>query len=136
MNRKLTFWTLLIISLLSSHFAIAEARRDAGGSDPLRKAQYIIRQLSQEKSRLEADNGKLNVDLKAQTDKVEKLEKKLAKLEEKLDKYKKNNMNLVDRVKSDNERMKSLIEKYNHTADNELALFAQGFEGPRLQKKP
>ncbi len=110
----LIFLCITILSTLSGN-VLAEARRDAGGSDPMRKMQYMLRQLSQEKSSLEAENGKLSSDLKTETEEKEKLQAKLKKLDRKLDKSKDNNLKLVSRVKQDNERMKKMIEKYRET---------------------
>lgn len=101
--------------LLFTGHANAEARRDAGAADPLRKMQYMLRQLSQEKSKLEAKNGKLKLDFKAETEEKEKLQVKLEKLEARFGKSKDNNLKLVARVKQDNERMKEMIEKYRET---------------------
>jgi len=106
---------LLCVSVLSTSAGnvMAEARRDAAGAaDPMRKMQYMLRQLSQEKSSLEAENGKLKIDLKKETEDKEKLQTKLKKFEKKLDKSKDNNLKLVSRVKQDNERMKEMIAKY------------------------
>jgi len=96
---------------------MAEARREAGAADPLRKMQYMLRQLSQEKSKLEAENGKLKIDLKTEVKNREKLQAKFDKLNQKLDKSKDSNLKLVSRVKQDNERMKDMIEKYRETVN-------------------
>lgn len=94
----------------------AEARRDAAGAaNPMRKMQYMLRQLSEEKTSLEAENGKLKADLKAETQKKEKLQSKLDKLDKKLDRSKDNNLKLLSRVKQDNERMKEMIARYRET---------------------
>ena len=110
---------LLCISVLSisSGNVMAEARRDAGAADPVRKMQYMLRQLSQEKSRLESDNARLNAELKQQAEEQKKLQAKLDKLEKKLDKSKESNQKLVSRVKQDNERMKEMIAKYKETVE-------------------
>ncbi len=109
---------LLCVSVLSASAGdvMAEARRDAAGAaDPMRKMQYMLRQLAQEKSSLEAENGKLKIALKKETEDKEKLQTKLKKFEKKLDKSKDNNLKLVSRVKQDNERMKAMIVKYRET---------------------
>ncbi|HEB55624.1 MAG TPA: hypothetical protein ENI98_04815 [Gammaproteobacteria bacterium] len=94
----------------------AEARRDAAGAaNPMRKMQYMLRELSEKKSSLEAENGKLKADLKAETQKKEKLQSKLDKLDKKLDRSKDNNLKLLSRVKQDNERMKEMIARYRET---------------------
>ncbi len=109
---------LFCITLLSmpAENVMAEARRDAAGAaDPMRKMQYMLRQLTQEKSSLEAENGKLRIDLKTEAKEKEKLQARLDKLEKKLGKSKDNNLKLVSRVKQDNERMKKMIAKYRET---------------------
>lgn len=120
MNLKTTTCHTLIflcITILSTSTGkvLAEARRDAGAADPMRKMQYMLRQLSQEKSSLEVENGKLRSDLKTETKEKEKLQTKLKKLNKKLDDSKDNNLKLVSRVKQDNERMKEMIKKYRET---------------------
>ncbi len=119
MNLNLTAKKLLLlvcISLLAGN-VMAEARREAGAADPMRKMQYMLRQLSQEKSKLEAENGKLKIDLKTEAEEKEKLQAKLEKLNKKLDKSKDSNLKLVSRIKQDNERMKKMIAKYRETVD-------------------
>jgi chromosome segregation ATPase len=111
---------ILLLSLASSNVVINVAyaettRRDAGGDNAMRKAQYMLRQLSQEKSALQADKAKLDA-------KVESLSAKVGELEESVEKYKKklgesndNNSQLVDRVNRDHERMQALQEKIRET---------------------
>ncbi len=112
---KITSFILFFTCLILTGNVAAEARRDAGAADPMRKMQYMMRQLSQEKSKLEADIGKLKIDLKKEIEEKEKLQAKLDKLNKKLDKSKDSNLKLVSRVKQDNERMKEMIAKYRET---------------------
>lgn len=85
----------------------AEARRE-GGEDALRKAQYMIRQLSQEKSELQ----KQVVELEA---KVDGLNKAQEDKDAHLAKSQSNNARLVERVQSDMEKFKTLLERYRET---------------------
>lgn len=101
---------------LSTDNVMAEARRDAAGAaNPMRKMQYMLRELSEKKSSLEAENGKLKADLKAETQKKTTLQSKLDKLNEKLGRSKDNNLKLVARIKQDNERMKEMIARYKES---------------------
>ncbi len=96
--------------------AMAEARRDAAGaSNPMRKMQYMLRELSDEKSALEADNGKLKAELTTETKKNKKLQTRLDNLDKKLGKSKGDILKLVSRIKQDNERMKKMIAMYKDT---------------------
>ncbi|VAX10535.1 hypothetical protein MNBD_GAMMA25-270 [hydrothermal vent metagenome] len=114
---KITSFIIFCTCLIVTGNVAAEARRDAGAADPMRKMQYMLRQLSQEKSKLEAENGKFKIDLKTEAEEKEKLQAKLEKLNKKLDKSKDNNLKLVSRVKQDNERMKEMIARYRETVN-------------------
>ncbi len=112
------FIILFCISMLSipTGKAMAEARRDAAGAaNPMRKMQYMLRQLSEEKSSLEAENGKLKAELETETKEKEKLQSRLDMLDKKLGRSKDNNLKLVSRIKQDNERMKKMIARYRET---------------------
>ncbi len=101
---------------LSAGKVMAEARRDAAGTaNPMRKMQYLLREMSEEKSSLEAKNSELNADLKVETGKKEKLQSKLDRLGKNLNRSKDNNIKLVSRIKQDNERMKEMIARYKQT---------------------
>ncbi len=109
---------LFCISVLnmSAGNVMAEARRDAAGADnPVRKLQYMLRQVSEEKASLEADNGKLKADLTTETKKKKELQSKLDKLEKRLTGSEGTNLKLVSRIKQDNERMKKMIAMYKET---------------------
>ncbi len=109
---------LFCISVLnmSAGNVMAEARRDAAGADnPVRKLQYMLRQVSEEKASLEADNGKLKADLTTETKKKKELQSKLDKLEKRLTSSEGTNLKLVSRIKQDNERMKKMIAMYKET---------------------
>lgn len=109
---------LLCIGVLgmSAGNAMAEVRRDAAGaSNPMRKMQYMLRELSDEKSALEADNGKLKARLTTETKKNKKLQTRLDSLDKRLGKSKDDILKLVSRINKDNERMKKMIAIYKET---------------------
>lgn len=109
---------LLCIGVLgmSAGNAMAEVRRDAAGaSNPMRKMQYMLRELSDEKSALEADNGKLKAKLTTETKKNKKLQTRLDSLDKRLGKSKGDILKLVSRINQDNERMKKMIAIYKET---------------------
>jgi chromosome segregation ATPase len=95
---------LPILTLTAFAQVRAEARRE-GGEDVLRKAQYMIRQLNQEKGELQ----KQVADLQAELDDVRKQQ---AATDAHLAKSRHNNERLVERVQSDVEKFKVLVERY------------------------
>jgi len=102
-------------AILLATQAVAEGRRVSGGDDAVRKAQYMLRQLSQEKTELQAENARIAGERDALQEKIEKLDKNLARKGKQLDRASANNDKLVDRVKSDNDKMRALIEKLRTT---------------------
>lgn len=105
MNRRYLMVALLPILTLTAFAQVrAEARRE-GGEDVLRKAQYMIRQLNQEKGELQ----KQVADLQAELDDVRKQQ---AATDAHLAKSRHNNERLVERVQSDVEKFKVLVERY------------------------
>jgi predicted RNase H-like nuclease (RuvC/YqgF family) len=103
----------LVLTLTGAYSgtAAAEARRDAGG-DAVRKAQLMMRQLMQEKSRLEAENARLSGELEAAREELARQEKDLSR---QLQASRASNAKLSDRVRSDHERMQELMDRYNTT---------------------
>ena len=106
---------LLMAALLlmaASFSAVAETARRDGGDDALRKAQYLLRQLSAEQERLKTENAKLQTeieDLKAENG---RLETSLGEQESALARSRKNTESLIERVKSDGEKYRRLIDRY------------------------
>jgi len=101
---------------LSAGRVNAEVRRDAAGAaNPMRKMQYMLRELSEEKTSLEADNAKISANLKTETKNRKKLQVKLDKLNKKLAEARNFNLKLVSRIKQDNVRMKKMIAMYKET---------------------
>ena len=107
---------LAIPVIFSSFSAFGEARRDGGADDPMRRAQLMIRQLSQQKSSLEAENAKLNQDIQGLNGQLEKLESQIAKMQKKLASSSTRNEQLTDRVKSDIEKFKQLADRFRETS--------------------
>jgi chromosome segregation ATPase len=104
-------WLIILVAalpLLCTKPVAAEARRE-GGEDVLRKAQYLIRQLNQEKTELQSQV----VELQRQ---VDELKKQHGATEARLAKSQTSNERLVQRVQSDAEKFKTLLERYRETA--------------------
>ena len=109
---------LMIYAVLLSLFTsagFAESRRDTGSQDPMRKAQLMMRQLSQAKAQLEAENARLGGELKTAQQKLGELEGKLEKTSSRLTQSKADGQKLAARVRNDHEKMQNLIEKYRNT---------------------
>jgi chromosome segregation ATPase len=101
-------WLTITIIVLSSYAAQsgAEARRDAGGgAQTSKKAQYMIRQLHNEKQELQAQLAELQ-------GKYDQLVKEHEKTRASLEKSSSNNEKLVSRVKGTAEKYKELVERY------------------------
>ncbi len=108
MNRyTLLFFTASIVLSTFSAQLNAEVRRDAGGGSAQanKKAQYMIRQLYNEKQALEVKLAELQ-------GKFDGLTKEHAKTTASLEKSSANNEKLVSRVKGTSEKYKELAVKY------------------------
>jgi len=107
MNRYAFFAiaAFIVTSTLSSQVN-AEARRDAnGGAQASKKAQYMIRQLHNEKQELQATLAELQ-------GKFDKLTTEHEKTMAELEKSSASNDKLVSRVKGTSDKYKELAEKY------------------------
>lgn len=93
-----------LLALWGTGQVSAETRRE-GSEDALRKAQYIIRQLNQEKSGLQKQLTELQM-------KVDALEKEQNVAENSLAKSRHNNQRLAERMQSDAEKYKTLLGLY------------------------
>jgi septal ring factor EnvC (AmiA/AmiB activator) len=107
---------LPVISALCCTGVNAEARRDGGGDQALRKAQYLIRQLSEEKSELQGKVIRLEEELDRVRAELEDLKDENKVLDARLNKSRSNNEQLVERVRSDLDKFKKLLERYRETA--------------------
>ena len=115
MNKRSAGFLLILFMFSFAGQLAAEARREgSGGQDPMRKAQLMMRQLSQEKAQLEAENTGLNTEIKDLHARVKELERDLSKTSSKLGKSRASNEKLVGRVRNDNEKMRGMIEKYRN----------------------
>jgi len=90
-------------------------RREAGSADAARKAQFLLRQLSQEKAELKSENASLAASLKALQTERDTLQSSLEQLRRKLERSQASNDRLVQRVSSDTQKMRELLEKYRNT---------------------
>jgi len=106
----------LLALLFFSPIAFADAPRKAGGDQAVRKAQYLLRQLSEDKNKLQVQNNQLKTELEGLKKKLAKAEKKLGATNKKLDQSRSSNSKLVERVKSDRGRMQEILDKYRQVA--------------------
>lgn len=119
-------WLLLmpLLGLLCTSPSQAETRRDSGGDQAVRKAQYQLRLLSQENTalqgqltELQARNDELEAELKGLRDEHQATESRL-------DKFRDNNDKLVERIRSDLERYKELMARYQEAVTTLRGLYA------------
>lgn len=125
------FISMLLLLALSCTAAAETTRRETG-DNALRKAEYMLRQLSQEKADLQAENANLGGKLQELQKKFDELQAKFTGTEQHLDRARASNEQLVSRIGRDNERMTELMEKYHDTVktlqaskqDNQLLINA------------
>ena len=103
---------LAAVLLAVSAATAAETARREGGDDALRKAQYLLRQLTAEQEKLKTDNAKLQADVDELKAGNQRLEEQLAKNTGVLANSNRNNAMLVERVKSDGDKYRGLVERY------------------------
>ncbi len=106
----------LLVLMFVTPSGFADAPRKAGGDQAVRKAQYLLRQLSEEKNKLQTQNNQLETELTELKKKLAKVKKKLGKTNKKLDQSRSSNSQLVERVKSDRDRMQEMLNKYRQAA--------------------
>lgn len=106
MKRTILF-VALAVALAGSGQTGAEARRE-GGEDVLRKAQYMIRQLNQEKGELQKQVAELQKEIDA-------LSKQQNAMDASLEKSQLNSHRLIERVQSDAEKYRTLMDRYRET---------------------
>lgn len=103
---RYTLWFLVVpLMLFCSSMTHAEARRDGGGDQASRKAQYMIRQLHNEKQALQAKLAETEA-------KYDQLVREHEKTRASLEKSSTNNDQLMSRVKNNIKQYKDLAEKY------------------------
>jgi chromosome segregation ATPase len=104
---------ILLAALLAVSAGVAaETARREGGDDALRKAQYLLRQLTAEQERLKTDNAKLQAELEGLKTENRHLEEQRGKQEGALASSKRNTEALIERVRSDNGKYRELVERY------------------------
>ena len=104
-----TVKTILLACLLTASMAsYAETRRDDGGGQASKKAQYMLKVLHREKQELQAQLAKLQAD-------HTKLEKENESVNKKLEKSNETNDMLVERLKDTTNKYKDLASRYRDT---------------------
>ncbi len=107
---RLNILVPLVCLLFIAPGAIADTPRRSGADQAIRKAQYLLRQLSEQKTKLESENTR-------QTSEIKDLKAQLDKLKQRLNRSKDNNIKLIARVKGDHEKMRNMLERYHNTVD-------------------
>jgi len=105
-----------LAALLGAQMPAHAERREDAAADAMRKAQLMIRKLSEEKTALQADKEQLSAKLKELEDKNSTLTSGLDQTREKLGQAKQHQEKLVGRIKSDVDKYKTLLEKYVDTS--------------------
>ena len=122
-NRNKPYLTITwLLCILLAAWAGAVQADQRAGPDPMRKAQFMLRQMATEKAALAADKAKLEQDIKALQKKYDRLEKKLAHTKKNLERSRENGERLVGRIGRDNDRIREYvgrlreqIQKYRDT---------------------
>ena len=123
-------WLLPAVMMVAVSFTGASSAGDAKKEDAamlqtLRKAQGMLRQVAQEKADLEAQNGKLQEQIKSLEAKVGELTPLQAEVREQkagLDSMQNQNQALQQRLSEGSDRFRNLLEKERNTTA-ELAKF-------------
>lgn len=107
-------WTdaLLLSAMLLVSVSAAAAPREEGGSDALRKAQYLLQKLSTEKAALQTETLRLAEELKKAQFELESTQGSLEKTEQAQEAAQQRNAALTERVQQDSERLRDLQETY------------------------
>lgn len=115
LSKSILLVTVALMGLLSANAQAERREADSRGADPVKKAQYMLRQLSQQKAQLEADNARLSTEVAELKKTLGKVESDLDSTKKTLNKSKASNSRLVDRVKDDSEKFQVLKDKYRET---------------------
>ncbi len=120
-NKPYLTATWMLCILLTAWAGPVQADQRAG-PDPMRKAQFMLRQMATEKAALAAEKAKLEKDLEGLRKKHNRLEKKLERTRKSLKRSQENGQRLVDRIGRDNDRIRDYvgrlreqIQKYRDT---------------------
>jgi len=95
--------------------AQAQATRAGGGDQALKRAQYMLRMLNEEKSALEAEVARLGDEQDALEQEVEKLEARNRDLEERLRQAGALGDRLMARIRADAEKYRDLRDRYQES---------------------
>ena len=129
---KLIFhiFNIAILALATGITAQAEPKTSDGGA-AIKKAQGLIRQLSQEKSALEAEKNALLTEKNQLADKLKETEtvvKKLEPLQAEVERYKTGletvKTGLESQLGQERQRQQALLEKHNAVVGKANAIFA------------
>jgi chromosome segregation ATPase len=90
----------------------AEARRDGGGDQAMRKAQLLMRQMQAELQKLNAENAQLKTEHDGLKKERDSLEDDLASTEKSLSTSRRSNSALKDRVHRDSDKYRTLMARY------------------------
>lgn len=116
MGRLLPLLVLTVVWLSPSQ-AAAQERRAGGGDQALKRAQYMLRLVSQEKTELETRLAKLEGEMKDLERELEKLEVRNEGLEARLAQAGEANDRLVERIRSDADKYRDLLGRYRETVN-------------------
>jgi Skp family chaperone for outer membrane proteins len=112
---------LLLVTLMTvSGIVAAEARRE-GGDDAMRKLQYLMRELTAENQSLKTENAKLHGELQDLKSENSKLTADIGDKKSALDRNRQHNEMLVERVRSDSDKYRTLVDRYREK-QNELRM--------------
>lgn len=124
--RSILLPLVLIGSVVSSHESIAEAKKeDAAMLQTLRKAQGMLRDVSQQKADLESQLSKMQEQLKVSESRVKELtplENVVRENKASLDQMRSQNDGLQQRISEGNDRYRGLADK-ERTLEVELGRF-------------
>lgn len=125
MFSKFCCWSIIIPATLIGTLAITDVqaaegakKEDAAMLQTLRKAQGMLRQITQEKADLEAQAGKLQDQIKSLESRVKELtplESEVREQKASLDNMRNQNAGLQQRVNDGVDRYRSLVEKQRNT---------------------
>ncbi len=110
--------SLLLLSIILGAFAgtaTAQATRAGGGDQALKRAQYMLRMLNEEKSALEAEVARRGDELAALEAEMEKQQARNRDLEERLDQAGTLRDKLMARVRADAKKYRELRDRYQES---------------------
>jgi septal ring factor EnvC (AmiA/AmiB activator) len=105
---------MLTVMLSASAGVAAETARREDGDDAMRKAQYLLRQMTAEQQALKTDNAKLQSEIQDLKAENERLTADLGERESTIARNRKSNDALVERIQSDSDKYHDLVERYRN----------------------